>query len=155
MENKQIAIKNMIKKEVVIAFPELKFKRTWQPEATIKVDIEVVKEGLFDRGFMVMLEKGILSIVEKADRVELGLEEEDGPDMVKLYSINEMMIILKSMPIDEFQTTVSEMTHEQTLTLTDLAIEHEIYDLNKAEILKKINGLDIAKAIQFNRSNKE
>ena len=97
----------------------------------------------------------VRAIVEKADRVELGLEEEDGPDMVKLYSINEMMIILKSMPIDEFQTTVSEMTHEQTLTLTDLAIEHEIYDLNKAEILKKVNGLDIAKAIQFNRSNKE
>ena len=155
MENRLIAIKNMVKKEVVIGFPELKFKRTWQPEATIKVDIEIVKEGLFDHGFMVFLNTGVLSIVEKADRVELGLEEEDGPDMVKLYSINEMMIMLKSMSDSEFAEAVSEMSHEQTLTLTDLAIENEISNFNKADILKKANGIDITKAIQFNRANKE
>ena len=49
----------------------------------------------------------------------------------------------------------SKLSYEQKNSLVDYAIANEIANLDKCEFLKEITGIDIYKAIQLNRADKE
>lgn len=151
----KILVKNTSIHPINISLPDTKFKRTWTPGGEFKVPFEVLQEAIYDRGFMVFIERGLLFIDDKAARVELGLEEEDAEPVVKILTKAQLTKLLKVTPVDEFAVTVREITPEQCKTLIDIALEAKNVDMRKAAILKEITGIDTIKAIELKNLNEE
>ena len=55
----------------------------------------------------------------------------------------------------EFRQKVKELPQEQLMELANYAIEHEIADFDKSELLLKLTDIDIISAIKLNRADKE
>lgn len=153
--NTKVLVTNSTDKTVNVALPDIKFKRTWQAMASLKVEMEVLQEAIYDRGFIKFLEKGILIIEDKSARVELGLEEEEGEPMVVVISRSEMARLLQGSDLIEFREKLSSITSEQCLTLAEMAIARKVSDINKSQIIKEFCGVDVIKNIQLNALNEE
>ena len=156
MELTKGTVTNTTNHSVLIQLPDIKFRRTWQKDSSIKVDIEVLREAIYDTGFKAFIDEGVLFIEEKEIRVELGLEEEDAkkPFITRLKPM-QMTRLIKAATIDEFKSTLSEITKEQALSLVDLAISEKSISMDKLMALKKKTGIDVVKAIELERQNEE
>ena len=62
---------------------------------------------------------------------------------------------LKNMLMADFRKEVVKLPHEQLIELANYAIEHELADFDKCELLLKLTDIDIISAIKLNRDNKE
>lgn len=151
--NVKIVVKNTTLHPINILLPDIKFSRTWPAEGSFKVPFEVLQEAIYDRGFMVFIENGMLFIDNKEARVALGLEEEEAEPVVKLLTKAQLTKLLKATPVPEFDAQVRQLTKEQCLTMIDIALEQRSVDMNKAAILKEITGIDTIKAIELKNEN--
>ena len=59
------------------------------------------------------------------------------------------------MPKSEFKTKIRDLPLEQVKELAQYAIENEIADFDKAEIIKKMIGTDIISSIQLKKADEE
>lgn len=156
MELTKGTVTNTTNHSVLIQLPDIKFRRTWQKESSIKVDIEVLREAIYDTGFKAFIDEGVLFIEEKEIRVELGLEEEDAEKpFITILKPMQMTRLIKAATVDEFKSTLSEITKEQALSLVDLAIGEKSISMDKLMALKEKTGIDVVKAIELERQNEE
>ena len=156
MELTKGTVTNTTNHSVLIELPESKFRRTWQKDSSIKVDLEILREAIYDTGFKAFIDEGVLFIEEKEIRVELGLEEEDAEKpFITILKPAQMTRLIKAATIDEFKTTLSEITKEQALSLVDLAISEKSISMDKLMALKEKTGIDVVKAIELERQNEE
>lgn len=156
MELTKGTVTNTTNHSVLIQLPDIKFRRTWQKESSIKVDIEVLREAIYDIGFKAFIDEGVLFIEEKEIRVELGLEEEDAEKpFITILKPMQMTRLIKAATVDEFKSTLSEITKEQALSLVDLAIGEKSISMDKLMALKEKTGIDVVKAIELERQNEE
>lgn len=156
MELTKGTVTNTTNHSVLIQLPDIKFRRTWQKESSIKVDIEVLREAIYDIGFKAFIDEGVLFIEEKEIRVELGLEEEDAEKpFITILKPMQMTRLIKAATVDEFKSTLSEITKEQALSLVDLAISEKSISMDKLMALKEKTGIDVVKAIELERQNEE
>lgn len=151
----KIAVINNTRNPITVILPDIRFSRTWTPEGTFKVPFEVLQEAVYDHGFMVFLEQGVLFIDNKDARVELGLEEEDAEPAIKPLSKAQLTTLLKATPVAKFKEKIKTLTKEQCETLIDMGIEQKSIDMNKADILKEITGIDAVAAIRLKKQNEE
>ena len=156
MELTKGTVTNTTNHSVLIELPESKFRRTWQKEASMKVDLEILREAIYDTGFKAFIDEGVLFIEEKEIRVELGLEEEDAEEpFITILKPAQMTRLIKAATIDEFKSTLGEITKEQALSLVDLAISEKSISMDKLMALKEKTGIDVVKAIELERQNEE
>ena len=156
MEDNKVKVVNMTKSRVGVNLPELRFKRSWPTMgAAIPVDFKVLEEAIFDPGFSHMIKNGTLHIDDKEARIKLGLEEEGNENSAPIV-LNEMQIVglLKVSSYDKFAETLHNLSNSQIRTICQIAIEKEISDYDKAELLKKYTQIDVRKAIELNRLDK-
>lgn len=141
---------------VGLNLPDLRFSRTWnKKDSSIFIDFDILKEGIYDNGFVYMLEQGILEIENKQDRVDLGLEEEDGENFVTILNDNQKLKLLKTDPIEKLEEMMAKLPREQRIELANFAIDHQILNLAKSKVIKKYTDMDIIKAVQIEDMNKE
>jgi hypothetical protein len=57
------------------------------------------------------------------------------------------------MPLHEFKEEIKKLPIEQINELAAYAIEHEILDFDKSEIIKKYVDVDIMRAVKLNRDD--
>lgn len=156
MELTKGTVTNTTNHSVLIELPESKFRRTWQKESAIKVDLEILREAVYDTGFKAFIDEGVLFIEEKEIRVELGLEEEDSEKpFITILKPAQMTRLIKAATIEEFKTTLTEITKEQALSLVDMAIKDKSISMDKLMALKEKTGIDVMKAIDLERQNEE
>lgn len=146
----KITVRNITNRNVMVILNEQHFVRTWTPESSLKVNYEILEEAIFDKGFRTFLDKGILHIESEEARIELGLQEPNAPEIIKILNKSQMLRMLKVDTIDAFKIALSGVAKEQILALVDLAIAEKIYDMEKSEILKGLCGVDFIKNIQMN-----
>lgn len=154
----KVKVTSMVKGIVGVSLPQLRFKREWPMlGATIPVDFDILQEAIFDPGFKHMLEQGILSIDDMEVKKKLGLEPEDAKEPENLFVLNEMQMVrlLKVAPFAEFEQTIKKLSSIQLTTMANLAIDKEIIDFDKTDLIKKISGIDIRKAIEIKRLEKQ
>ena len=157
MDNKVWVI-NTTNGRVGIEVPELRFKRLWEKKNSKKpIDLETLKELIYDPGVEYMFKEGILFIEDMKVKQMLGLEPEDAkePKNIIILSDTQKKRLLTLAPIQELKDTVKKLSKEQVKNLVDFAIMNEVTDLDKCEFLKSITNIDIIKAIQLNRQDKE
>ena len=156
MELTKGTVTNTTNHSVLIQLPESKFRRTWQKEASMKVDLEILREAIYDTGFKAFIDEGVLFIEEKEIRVELGLEEEDAEKpFITILKPAQMTRLIKAASIEEFKTILGEITKEQALSLVDMAIKEKSISMDKLMALKEKTGIDVVKAIELERQNEE
>lgn len=156
MELTKGTVTNTTNHSILIELPESKFRRTWQKDASMKVDLEILREAIYDAGFKAFIDEGVLFIEEKEIRVELGLEEEDAEKpFITILKPAQMTRLIKAASIEEFKTTLTEITKEQALSLVDMAISEKSISMDKLMALKEKTGIDVVKAIELERQNEE
>lgn len=157
-DKKKVTLTNMCKHEITVSFPELHIIRHFPSKgATVKFDRDTFMEMVYDPGLMYMLENGMLFLDDMEIKKELGLEPEDAtePENIIVITDKDIKRYLTVMPIGEFKKAIKKLKKEQIDSVIDYAIENEIVDMERCDILKKMTGRNIIKAIQFNRDNKE
>lgn len=158
MENKKINVVSMVRGRVGVNLPHLRFQREWPTMGTIiPVDMDILKEAIFDPGFSNMIKSGILLIDNMEAKVALGLEPETATKPENIITFNEQQLIklLKVSNIEDFEETIKKMSKIQLETLSQLAISKQIMDFDKTDLIKKYSGIDVRKAIELSRQNKE
>lgn len=154
----KVNIKNETLGRVGINLPDLKLKRVWEKKGVIRqITFDDLQQAFYEPGVEYMFREGMLSIDNMDVKKELGLEPEDAKEPVNviILSDEQRKRFLTVMPMHEFRQEISKLSHEQINSLVDYAIANEIADLDKTEFLKEKTGIDIYKAIQLNRADRE
>ena len=155
MENKKVVIENLVKSVVSINIPELRLSRTWEKKGAKKtIDLEVLKEAIYDPGTEYLFKQKILYIDDKEVRIELGLEE---PDSEEEYILTDKQKkrYLTTLPVNELKSILPTLGSGQIQDLIDYAVENEIVDFERSEIIKKFTHKDIVKMVEFKRQKEE
>lgn len=158
MENKKVVITNQSNSRVGINIPDLRFKRVWEKKnAKITVDMDILREIIYDTGVSYMFEQGILFIEDMQAKIELGLEPEEAKVPVNIIKLDDAALkrALGPMIISDFKKFFEPLSEEQKHQVAEYAIAHECTDFSKAEIIQKAIGINVISAIQLNRQNQE
>lgn len=154
----KIRIKNMTNSRCGINIPELRLKRTWERKNAIReIDFDTLQQAIYYPGVEYMFTQGILYIDDMDAKIALGLEEEGTVEPTQIIVLTEAQKdrYLKNLPINEFKIEVKKLSWEQLQDLVDYAIEKEYADMDKCDFLKSLTQIDIIRAIQLNRADKE
>ena len=156
--DKKVKIKNTTNGRIGINIPDLKLSRIWEKKNVIKyIDFDDLEQALYDSGVEYMIHQGMLEIEDMEVKIALGLEEEGTttPVNIIVLSEKEMERYLKVLPIVDFKKKIADLPKEQIYNLLDYAIEKEIIQLDKNDILKQITGTDVMEAIKLKRQAQE
>jgi len=157
MEDK-VKVINLISSRVNINIPDVRLNRIWEKKGAIKtVPFDQLEEALYNPGVEALFKEGILGIEDLEIKKKLGLEPEDAKEPVNIITLNDQQRkrYLTVMPLLDFKDKVKELSVEQVRELAQFAIDNEIADFDKSEIIKKITGTDIIGSIQMNKIDKE
>ena len=155
MENK-VKIENLVSSRVVLTMPEMRLRRVWEKKGAIKViPFDQLEEAIYNPGVEALFRDGVLGIEDMEVKKALGLEPEDAdePTIITL-SDEERKKYLVELSIAEFRKKVNELPHEQVVELANYAVDNEIANFEKSEILKRAAGIDVLSRIKINRDNK-
>ena len=160
MENRKVMVKSESAGRLSINLPELQLKRIWEKKGTIRpISFEDLQQALYVPGVEYMFKEGMLSIESMQDKIDLGLEpegtKEDSPVNIIILNDSQKKRYLTVLPTSEFKQELEKLPYEQINSLVDYAIEKELMDMDKCDILKEKTGIDIIRAIQLNRQAKE
>lgn len=157
-DKNKVTLISMCKQPITLSFPELRITRTFPRKGSkISFDKNAFSEMVYDPGLTYMLENGMLYIEDMEVKKEIGLEPEDAdePKNIKILTDAEMKRYLTVLPANELQTKIKSLKREQIEALVDFAIENEYSDYSRCEVIKKLTGRDIIRAIQLNHQAKE
>ncbi len=155
---KKVKVVNLISSRVNINVPDIRLSRVWEKKGAVKViPFEQLEEALYNPGVEALFREGILGIDDLEVKKKLGLEPEDATEPVNIIVLDDdqRKRYLTVMPTVEFKSKLQELPLEQVRELAQYAIENEIANFDKAEIIKKMIGTDIIGSIQLNKADKE
>lgn len=153
MENKRVEVRMAVNGKLTVNLPFLRFKRTWSGRnSKYPVDYNILEEAVMDPGTLYFFQHGMLVIDDAEIRDRLGLETDGTP----LYILNDaqMMGLLKVDSVSKFKEALEKMSKEQKTTLAQVAVENELTDLDKVDLLRQYSEIDVAAAIKRNREAK-
>jgi len=157
METK-VKVENLISSRVNIVVPELSLRRVWEKKGAVKtIPLEQLEEAMYNPGVEALFRDGTLGIEDMEVKKYLGLEPEDAKEPVNIIILNDQQRkrYLTVMPTAEFKEKLHELPIEQVRELAQYAIQNEIINFDKAEIIKKMIGIDIIATIQLNKADQE
>lgn len=156
MENK-VKIENLISSRVILSMPDLRLKRVWEKKGAIKtIPFEQLEEAIYDPGVESLFVDGVLGIADMDVKKKLGLEPEDAEEPVNIITLsdNERKEWLVDLSVAEFRSKIKELPREQVIELANYAVDNEITNFEKSEILKRAVGIDVLSRVKLNRDNK-
>lgn len=154
MENKKVMVISNTVGSVSINVPSLHFRRVWERMGAKKpVDLDVLKEIIYDPGVEKMFRLGILYIEDMDVKKELELEPQDAkaPVNIVMLSEAEKINLLKDVNFDTFKKKCANLSQQELENLVDFAIERELVNMDKCRFLKLKTGRDIIKTIENNK----
>ena len=155
MENK-VKVVNLISSRVNISIPEMRLKRVWEKKGAVRtIPYEELEEAMYNPGVEALFREGILGIEDMKVKQRLGLEPEDAEEPVNIIILDDTQRkrYMTVMPLHEFKEKIQELPREQIMELARYAINNEIANFDKSEIIKKIVDIDIIGSIQLNKAD--
>lgn len=157
MDNK-VKVVNLISSRVNINVPELSLRRIWEKKGAVKtIPLEQLEEAMYNPGVEALFTEGILGIEDMEVKRYLGLEPEDAEEPVNIITLDDAQRkrYLTVLPLHEFKEKIKELPMEQIRELAQYAIDNEVANFDKAEVIKKVIGTDIIASIQLNKADQE
>lgn len=157
----KVNVTSMTIGEVSVFDPSIPFRVSWPAKGSTRpIEEETLEQLMYNAGFEYMIKTGMLYIEDMEEKKKLGIEPEDATEPVNVIPLTDIdKKKYMSYGNDKFKEILKKLSIEQISDLADYAIEHEIADFEKSEILKKalskVYEKDVIKAIQLKRANKE
>ena len=148
--------------EVSVFEPSIPFRASWPAKGSTRpIEESTLEQLMYTPGFKYMIDTGMLYIEDMEEKKKLGIEPEDVAEPVNVIVLkdNDMKKYMTMYSTEKFREEIKKLSVEQIDALADYAIEHEIADFEKSEIIKKalskLYNKDVIKAIQIKRASKE
>lgn len=147
---RMVILKNMVDAQISVKDPSVGINRKWQRRGqSLPIPYEQVEQLLWTDGFRRMIDQGVLYIENMKDKQDLGLEPMEATKPENIIALSEQQIksLLTETPITVFKKEISQLPDTQIDSVIDYAINHEIVDSVKCQILKDVTKRDILGAI--------
>lgn len=155
MENNRVQVKSAINGTIVLSNMDLRFRREWNKKGQINsIPFEILQDMIYEDGTMSLFKDGILEIPDQEIRIELGLEERGVTPEKHSLTDNQMLGALYGSPAD-IAKAINTLPSAQIDDFVNLAVEKEVTDMAKVDIIKKMTGKDVLALVKFNRQVKE
>ena len=148
--------------EVSVFEPSIPFRASWPAKGSTRpIEESTLEQLMYTPGFKYMIDTCMLYIEDMEEKKKLGIEPEDVTEPVNVIVLkeNDMKKYMTMYSAEKFREEIKKLSVEQIDALADYAIEHEIADFEKSEIIKKalskLYNKDVIKAIQIKRASKE
>lgn len=148
--------------EVSVFEPSIPFRASWPAKGSTRpIEESTLEQLMYTPGFKYMIDTGMLYIEDMEEKKKLGIEPEDVTEPVNVIVLkdNDMKKYMTMYSAEKFREEIKKLSMEQIDALANYAIEHEIADFEKSEIIKKalskLYNKDVIKAIQMKRASKE
>ena len=144
--------------ETSVFEPSIPFRASWPAKGSTRpIEKDVIEQLLYTPGFKYMIDTGMLYIEDLDQKKELGLEPEDATEPVNIIILTDAVKnkYMKVYSLEKFKEEIKKLSREQVIDLADYAIENEIVDFAKNEVIEKLCGKNIIKGIQLAKQNKE
>lgn len=154
----KVSVESTVSGQVGIKLPELHFNREWPKKGTkLWIDKDILREAIYDPGTEYMFKTGILYIDDLDFKKEIGLEPEDAskPENIIVLTEAQMKRYLTVALNEDLKQLIPKLSKEQLKNLVNYAIENNLTDIDKANILKEATGIDIVQAVLLKQQNKE
>ena len=154
--DKKVKVVSLVSQRVVLTVPDLRLRRVWERKGAVAViPFEQLEEAMYSPGVENLFKNGILGIDDMETKIALGLEPEGAKAPINIITLNDEQRkrYLTAMPLHEFKEEIKKLPIEQINELAAYAIEHEILDFDKSEIIKKYVDVDIMRAVKLNRDD--
>ena len=156
--DKKVKVTNLVSRRVNITLPEMRFRRVWETKGAVRtIPFDELEEAMYNPGVEALFTQGILGIESMEVKKALGLEPEDAEEPVNIITLNDQQRkrYLTVMPLPEFKEKLKELSADQIRELGQYAIDNEIANFDKSEVIQKAIGMDIIGTIQLNKADKE
>ena len=156
--NERVMVTSMVSGRIGLVLPRLHINKVWPKKNTkLPVEIEVLREAIYEPGVEYMFKQGVLYIDDMDFKIELGLEEEGTKAPTNVIPMDEkyMSRVLKWMPIAEMKKAISAMNDNQKRELIDFASEQNDISFDRMDVIKKLTGSEVVKVIELKRSKEE
>ena len=137
----KITIKNVSSASVIIAVPEIRFRRELMPGRTIPITKEEYEDLSFDPGFSTLVRAHYLKIS--------GIEEDQIVEQLNTEVFDRETIgkMLDNLDITAFAKFIPTAMPAEKETVAQLAIEKGITNSAITALIKKYCGIDVVNAI--------
>lgn len=156
MSERKIKIESLVKYPVSVSIPSMHFSRLFNRELqSALIDYDIIEEGLQQSSFRYYIYNGILRVVDKQDRIDLGLEasaeEEEFEELPKIVALStgEMITLMKSKDFKKLENVLKDCSEDIVNRFISAAIGSKIYDYEVTSLLQKYSpeGTNIQKLI--------
>lgn len=150
----KIEVISTVNGQVILNVPEMRLHRVWARKgAKQKIKLEELEEAIYYPGVERLFKKGILYIEDMEAKKVLGLEDEDATKPTNIIVLTEAQQkrFLTVAPIFELKEILEQISSAQARELANYAIELQITDLAKTDLLKEYSGIDVIKNITLRR----
>lgn len=153
-----VIVKSMVKAVVVMNVPTLNIKRTWLKKGAIqRIPKEILEQAIYDPGVEYLFKTGILYIDDMQTKIDLGLEEPETTEPTNVIVLDNEAAkkLLTATPLKEYRETINKLSHEQLVELANTAVELEVTDYQRLNLLKQKTDIDVFKVVLANKEDKE
>lgn len=156
MSNRTVKIESLVNYSVVLSEPYSNFSRTFTKDMqSAVVDYAIMEQGLQLNGFNKMFTNGVLRIVDKKDRIDLGLEaasEDDQMEEIFTISTGEIVKLFKSKNYEKIEEAVNKSSDSTIQNMITTLIKFKLFDNTIVDILqKKVPSQDIFALIKLSK----
>ena len=156
MSERKVKVESLVKYPMAVSVPDMHFSRVFNRELqSALIPFEVMEEGLQQNGFRYYFMQGLLRVVEKQDRIDLGLEaapeEEEYEELPKIIALStgEMVKLMKGGDYAKLEEVLKEASTDIIDRFITAAIGSKIYNYEVTSLLQKYSpkGVNIQKLI--------
>ncbi len=145
MENRYVVIKNMSGSKLGYYIPNRMVNRKFEKGASLRIDMEELREGLYDYGIKRMFIEGMLVFENKQDAIDLGMMEEEIP----VVDSNEKIVaILTSGHSGNIFKLIKEAPDDEKDRILSIIIEHKIMNEATIKWAQELLHMDILTAVR-------
>lgn len=154
--SKAVIIKSGANAKVVLNVPYLNLRRRWPQKGAIqKIPFELLEQAIYEPGVEYLFKTGILYIEDDKTNIALGLKDEDGESNLIILDNKLTEELLKKSNFNKFKETVEKLSYDQIVELAHSAVDFEITDYEKNQLLQEKTGLNVYRSVMERKEEKK
>lgn len=157
-ENRKVEVVSLVDYRVGLVVRDLALKRSFERKGQkYLLDFDTVQQALYYPGVEYLFKQGVLGIVDMQTKIDLGLEPDGAtePENIIILNDNQRKRALTLMPMSEFKVLLEKLGYEQVRELAQYAIDNQLADFDRCDLIKKRVGIDVITSIKLSREDKE
>ena len=153
-----VKVRSASDSSLVLYAPEIRLSKIWTKRGmTHPIDREILIQAYFSTCLESLMRKGLLIVEDKQFLIDVGLITEETEELPTIELTPVLMKrIISLMPLVEVKEILKKLSKDQVVELADYAVKNFAeLKMDRIDIISKISGKNILKAIELNKSQEE